>query len=56
MTFLGEGFRNLEHEQDRQTDTQTGVTECSTKPHSRMVKRSGLYLYLIMARLRHGKF
>ena len=30
MKFLGQGFRKLEHEQDRQTDTQIDATECIT--------------------------
>jgi len=37
LNFLGQGFQNLEHEQDRQTNIQTDVSKHITKPHLRMV-------------------
>ena len=39
MKILGQGFQKLEHERDRQTDTQIDVTERNY--HSRICRIAG---------------
>ena len=45
MQLLGQGFQKLEPEQlDRQTETQTHATENITTPHSRVSKKSVIFV------------